>query len=132
MITEIGWNVSLPARVVAVMVRVDEVPDRLVGERADLLDDARRHVLVLRVHHQHRLRPHQDADVAAAPVERVDAAAQRLQREALVRLAVVMVRRRRRCRRRRLLVSAHRCGGEEQGGDGQPQRHDSTSGERIT
>ena len=34
--------------------------------------------------------PDQEADVAAAPVERVHAAAQRLQREARVRLAVVV------------------------------------------
>jgi len=119
------------AGVVAVVVRVDEVPDRLVRELPNLLDDARRHVLVLRVDDQHRLGPHQHADVAAAAVQRVHAAAQRLQGEALVRLPIVVVGRGGR-RGRRLLVGEGRRSGEGAGESGEAQRHDSTSGERIT
>jgi hypothetical protein len=116
------------ARVVAVVVRVDQVADGLVGQGADLLDDAGRHVLVLRVDDQHRLRSHQDADVAAASVQRVHAAAQRLQGEALVGLAVVVGG----CRHGRGLLVGQ-CRAREQAGEGgEARRHDSTSGERIT
>ena len=78
------------ADVVSVVVRVQQVLDRLVGRALDLLHDAGSQVLELRVDHHHRLGAHEEAHVAAAAVEGVDAARQRLQAEDLVGRAIVV------------------------------------------
>src|SRR5207247_8048634 len=86
------------ADVVSVMVRVQEELDRLVRDFPDFRDDARRDVLELRVHDEHRLRPGKDADVASAAVERVDGPRERLDPEDVLRLTVMVLRSRRRSR----------------------------------
>ena len=71
-------DVLVAADVIRVDVRVDDVADRPLRERADRREDLVRHRRVLRVHDQHAVGADLHGDVAAGADQHVDVALRRL------------------------------------------------------